>query len=164
MQISMTDTNRTMLIDGVRCRRWLGATAGGTGCNIFVHHIEPVFEKDAAVFEQECKEKMSDAMEPVLMTLSGLFLKPVQDDTWEVFKQTCLFRGGNLDGRTCDVTFIRPFSAGCRVRVFDEDYQVQPGPIATVVEKTQEPIVSGCLVLVPASTGKETEVSEVSKE
>lgn len=64
-------------------------------------------------------------------------------------EQSVFFVGGAHDKKQSTIHIPLPFRIGMRLLVDGELYEVRNGPIASVIERTQEPVSCGVVVLIP---------------
>lgn len=65
MEIVITATEKTTMIDGVPVRLWEGVTSKGIPCKVFVHRIAVHNDDDASQFEAELAEQMPPSQPPI---------------------------------------------------------------------------------------------------
>lgn len=60
MKISITPTNTIEMVNGVRCREWIGISDQGVPCNLYVAMVKVKGGENQESFERELNEVKSD--------------------------------------------------------------------------------------------------------
>lgn len=67
-------------------------------------------------------------------------------------EQMALLQDGPLAGKMASIAFPKPFFTGMGVQTPHGEYVVRKGPIAQCIEKSQEPVEFGAVVLMCRQT------------